>query len=244
MNKTLRVDKYLANSGFMSRKEIREIVKSGRVKVNDKVISDPGTHVKLSIDNVYLDDELIKYKKYIYIMLNKPKNVITATFDNKHKTVLDILPEEYKKFNLSPVGRLDIDTEGLLLLTNDGDLNHNLLSPKKHVYKTYYTLLEKPISINDIEQFEKGVRLDDGYVTMPAKLYEAQSEDKESNCVFVEIKEGKFHQVKRMFEAIGNKVLYLKRVKMGTLVLDEKLLPGQYRELSNYEEMTLMESVK
>lgn len=166
-------------------------------------------------------------------MLNKPKGVITATEDRRLRTVLDLIDEEYLRFIPSPVGRLDKDTEGLLLLTNDGMLNHNLTSPRKHVDKEYYAEILGKVGIKDIEAFNEGVVLDDGYKTMPAelKILEAAPVSK----VIVKIKEGKFHQVKRMFEAVDKKVIYLKRLSMGNLKLDEGLRPGEYRELTNQE---------
>lgn len=240
MKELIRIDRYLANSSTLSRKEIRKIIKSGRVKLNENTVKDPGLQVVLQKDIVQMDDEIVQYKKYLYIMLNKPQGVITATVDNKHKTVLDLLPEDYKKFDLSPVGRLDKDTEGLLLITNNGDMNHKLTSPNSDVYKTYFSIIEKPIGSSDIKAFKEGVTLDDGYVTLPAELWEAEARENMGNGVYVKIKEGKFHQVKRMFEAIDNKVLFLKRIKMGPLVLDMGLLPGEYRELGEDEEKELL----
>lgn len=162
-------------------------------------------------------------------MLNKPKDYISATFDNKHKTVLDLI-KGFKTYNLFPVGRLDIDTEGLLILTNDGMLAHNLLSPNKHISKKYYVMLEKEISKIEINKIENGIVLDDGYLTKESKI-----ELIDNKTLFINIFEGKYHQVKRMFEAVNNKVIYLKRVQMGELKLDQNLKLGQYRELTSSE---------
>ena len=175
-------------------------------------------------------------------MMNKPAGVISATFDKRHETVIDILPEEYKCFELFPVGRLDIDTEGLLLLTNDGQLAHELLSPKKHVPKRYFAFVEGEVTENDIKKFEEGLILEDGYKALPAELYIL---DKDANSsVDVVIYEGKFHQVKRMFEAVGKKVRFLKRVTMGNLVLDKELAPGECRELTHDELTNLINEVR
>jgi len=163
--------------------------------------------------------EILKYREYIYIMMNKPQGVISATYDNRHRTVIDILPDEYKFFNLFPVGRLDIDTEGLLLLTNDGQLAHELLSPRKHVPKKYYALIDGIVTTKDVDVFREGVVLDDGYKTLPSELFILKSDPYSE--VEIVIYEGKFHQVKRMFEAVGKKVKYLRRIGMGKLKLDE-----------------------
>lgn len=185
--------------------------------------------------------EILKYREYIYIMMNKPQGVISATYDNRHRTVIDILPDEYKFFNLFPVGRLDIDTEGLLLLTNDGQLAHELLSPRKHVPKKYYALIDGIVTTKDVDVFREGVVLDDGYKTLPSELFILKSGPYSE--VEIVIYEGKFHQVKRMFEAVGKKVKYLRRIGMGKLKLDETLEPGDVRELTD-EEMLLVKEVE
>jgi 16S rRNA pseudouridine516 synthase len=167
------------------------------------------------------------------MMMNKPDGVISATYDNKLKTVIDILPDEYKPFNLFPAGRLDIDTEGLLLMTNDGQLAHEMLAPKKHVPKKYFAHIDKAVDGQDITAFDEGITLDDGYKTLPAKLSVVGKEAGDE--VEIVIYEGKFHQIKRMFEARGKKVLYLKRMQMGSLKLDEKLKTGGCRELTDDE---------
>lgn len=233
MGDTQRVDKLLANSGFGTRKEVKKLIKSGAVKVDGAIITDSGIHVDPVDSLVEVGGEVVKYREYIYVMMNKPQGVISATFDKKHMTVVDILPKEYKCFNLFPVGRLDIDTEGLLIMTNDGQLAHEVLSPKKHVPKRYHAVIKGTVTEEDIECFKKGVMLDDGYQCLPADLYILKSED--ISHVEVIIYEGKFHQVKRMFKAVNKEVKYLKRIEMGKLKLDSTLLKGECRELLKSE---------
>ncbi|HOP99729.1 MAG TPA: pseudouridine synthase [Acetivibrio clariflavus] len=242
MRETKRVDKILSNLGFGTRKQIKQLIKNGEVKVDGQVINDSGMHIDPKKSQIEISGQRLKYRQFIYIMMNKPAGVISATFDNKHKTVVDILPDEYKCFNLFPVGRLDLDTEGLLLLTNDGQLAHELLSPKKHVPKKYFAFIEGEVSKDDVKKFEEGITLDDGYKTLPAELYILDSGANSS--VDVIIYEGKFHQIKRMFEAVGKKVKYLKRISMGSLVLDNELAPGECRELTEEEISNLINEVK
>ena len=230
MRNTQRLDKVLSNFGYGTRREIRQLVKDGAVKVGGVVARDGGMHIDPSSDVIEINGEILVYREFIYIMMNKPTGVISATSDNKLKTVIDILPEKFKGFDLFPAGRLDIDTEGLLLLTNDGRLAHNMLSPRKHVPKRYYALVEGCVAEEDAKRFEEGVVLDDGYKTMQAELDIIKS-GQHSEIELV-LHEGKFHQVKRMFEAVGKKVTYLKRIEMGGLSLDESLIPGDCRELS------------
>lgn len=237
----MRIDRALGNSGYGTRKEIKELIRSGKVMVNGEVIKNPGTHVNPDEDIISIDGKEVRYRKYVYLMLNKPMGVITATRDNKHKTFLDIIPEKYLKFNLSSAGRLDIDTEGLLMLTNNGPLIHELITPGKQVDKTYFAIIIKEAGEDDIESFSRGVVLDDGYKTMPAVLEYAE-EDKHK--IFLTIKEGKYHQVKRMFEAVGKKVLYLKRIRMANIYLDDSLNPGECRELTDDEICSLEEYIK
>lgn len=238
----MRLDKFLANSGIGTRKEVKELLKKRLIKVNDEIVKDGKIHVNENEDTVKYKDEIISYKKFVYIMLNKPNGVISATEDKVHKTVIDLLGDEYRTFEVFPVGRLDIDTEGLLLLTNDGVLSHNLLSPNKHVDKKYYVELEKLLTKMDIDKLEKGVELKD-FTTKDAKV-EIIENGEEANKIraYITISEGKFHQVKRMFKAVGNEVKYLKRVKMGTLSLDENLKLGEYRELTEDELTKLKEN--
>lgn len=238
----MRLDKFLANSGVGTRKEVKELLKKRLIKVNDEIVKDGKIHVNENEDTVKYKDEIISYKKFVYIMLNKPNGVISATEDKVHKTVIDLLGDEYRTFEVFPVGRLDIDTEGLLLLTNDGVLSHNLLSPNKHVDKKYYVELEKLLTEMDIAKLEKGVELKD-FTTKDAKVEIIENgEESDKIRVYITISEGKFHQVKRMFKAVGNEVKYLKRVKIGTLSLDENLKLGEYRELTEDELTKLKEN--
>ena len=238
----MRLDKFLANSGIGTRKEVKELLKKRLIKVNDEIVKDGKIHVNENEDTVKYKDEIISYKKFVYIMLNKPNGVISATEDKVHKTVIDLLGDEYRTFEVFPVGRLDIDTEGLLLLTNDGVLSHNLLSPNKHVDKKYYVELEKLLTKMDIDKLEKGVELKD-FTTKDSKVEIIEyGEESDKIRVYITISEGKFHQVKRMFKAVGNEVKYLKRVKMGTLSLDENLKLGEYRELTEDELTKLKEN--
>jgi len=227
-----RLDKVLANMGLGTRKEVKALVKQKLIEVDGVVATDPGMHVIPEEQTILVEGEPLNYKRWIYVMLNKPPGVISATEDPRHETVVDLLPIEWAD-KVHPVGRLDIDTEGLLLLTNDGQLSHSLLSPKKKVDKEYYAKIRGQVTQNHIDEFAKGVTLDDGYHTMPAKL-EILSSGEESE-IKVTIMEGKFHQVKRMFAAFGLEVTYLKRLRMGTLVLDESLELGDYRELTEEE---------
>lgn len=235
----IRLDKMICNLGYSTRSQLKKEMKTGCVTVNGQIVKDSSLIVDSDIDVVTYYNETINYIKYIYLMMNKPQGVISATEDyHCAKTVIDLLDDFSKNFQPFPVGRLDKDTEGLLLLTNDGKLAHNMLSPRKHVDKTYFAYIEGQLTDNDIKAFNEGVTfLDDGYKTMPAKLEIIKSNDI-SECK-VTIKEGKFHQVKRMFEAVDKRVIYLKRLSMGAIKLDEELNLGEYREL-NDEEMLLL----
>ena len=208
------------------------------ISVNGKVINNPGVQVDSESDDIRFNGEKIVYREFVYIMLNKPDGYISATFDKYDPIVLDLIDQSYLVFEPFPVGRLDKDTEGLLVLTNDGQLAHRVLSPKKHVPKTYYAKIEGRVTEEDIKAFEAGVTLDDGYETMPAQLKILESG--EMSEIELTIHEGKFHQVKRMFESVGKKVVYLKRLSMGKLKLDESLGLGEYRELTE-EEVKLIE---
>lgn len=238
MAKKLRLDKVLSNIGCGSRAEIKKYCKYGKITVNGKVANNPGLQVDPESDEILFDGEAVNYREFVYIMLNKPDGYISATFDKRDPIVLDLIDPSYLVFEPFPVGRLDKDTEGLLILTNDGQLSHRVLSPKKHVPKTYYAKIEGVVTEEDIIAFEKGVTLDDGYETMPSQLKILKSE--EISEIELTIHEGKFHQVKRMFESVGKKVVYLKRLSMGKLKLDESLALGEYRELTE-EEIKLME---
>ncbi len=227
-----RVDKVLSNMGFGSRREIKDKMKKKLVTVEGVVVTDPGCKVDPYEDKIVIEGEEVFYRKFIYLMMNKPQGVVSATFDNHDQTVIDLLPFDYKAFDPAPVGRLDKDTVGFLLITNDGELNHQLLSPKSHVDKVYYAYLEKEAIEEDIKAFEKGVVLGDGYKCMPAGL-EIGEEDKKE--VYVTLREGKFHQVKRMFHARDNEVTFLQRISFGPLQLDEDLEEGDFRELTETE---------
>lgn len=234
--KQARIDKVLGNLGIGSRSEIKKMAKQGRITINAKVVKDSGTQCDPERDQIQVDGSDIIYREFIYLMLHKPAGVISATEDKFDKTVLDLVSPQHQVFAPFPVGRLDKDTEGLLLLTNDGQLAHDLLSPRKHVPKIYEAEVEGTLHHEHIELFKRGVTLEDGYVTMPASLtIVEQGDEKSHNRISLTISEGKFHQVKRMFQAIGCEVVYLKRVAMGNLRLDETLLKGKYRELTEGE---------
>lgn len=238
MGKKMRVDKLLSNVGVASRAELKKYCKQGLISVNGKVINNPGVQVDSESDDIRFNGEKIVYREFVYIMLNKPDGYISATFDKYDPIVLDLIDQSYLVFEPFPVGRLDKDTEGLLVLTNDGQLAHRVLSPKKHVPKTYYAKIQGKVTEEDILAFEKGVILDDGYETMPSQLKILKSDNMSE--IELTIHEGKFHQVKRMFESVGKKVVYLKRLSMGKLKLDESLGLGEYRELTE-EEVKLIE---
>lgn len=234
----LRLDKILSHMGYLSRSEVKKACKQGLISVNNKIVKDYGLQVDTTKDEIILNGEKVVYKEFIYIMLNKPDAYLSATYDKKDKIVLDLIDKKYLAFEPFPVGRLDKDTEGLLVLTNDGKLSHRILSPKKHIPKTYYAKIKGKVDEFDIKEFEKGVTLDDGYVTMPSTLKILKSD--EISEIELTIHEGKFHQVKRMFESVGKKVIYLKRISMGKLELDKNLALGEYRELTE-EEVKLLE---
>lgn len=229
----MRIDKVLSNLGYGSRKDVKKLLKDGAVKVNNEIVKDAKHHVDPEKDSITLNGEEIHYREFIYLMMNKPPGVISATEDNRDETVIDLLEIEDQVFEPFPVGRLDKDTEGLLLITNDGQLSHKLLSPKKHVPKTYFAVIEGEVTEEDIEAFKEGVTLDDGYETKPGDLVILKSGF--TSDIELTITEGKFHQVKRMFEAVGKRVIYLKRLSMGPLKLDETLELGEYRELTDEE---------
>ncbi|QCR33302.1 pseudouridine synthase [Lysinibacillus sp. SGAir0095] len=234
----MRLDKLLANMGYGTRKEVKQLLKQKGVTVDGEIVKDSSLHVNPDIQEVSVFGERVEYTEFIYLMMNKPPGVISATEDHIDKTVIDLLDPLAQHFKPFPVGRLDKDTEGLLLITNDGQLAHNLLSPKKHVPKTYYAKIEGEVTESDIEAFKQGVELDDGYVTKPGELVILSSGPRSE--IELTIQEGKFHQVKRMFESVGKKVTYLKRLSMGSLKLDESLNLGDYRELTDEELKSLV----
>ena len=231
MSKTIRLDKYLSDMTSETRSKVKEYIRKGRITVNTVIVKSPDTKVDTDNDVVCLDGRKVGYVEYYYYMMNKPQGVITSTEKGKTKTVMDVFKEnaiDCPRFDeLSPVGRLDKDTEGLLLITNDGELNHKLLSPKNHVDKVYFTELKHPLKLSDIEAFAEGLDLGD-FISKPAKLEICENEGEFTARVI--ISEGKFHQIKRMFE-----VIYLKRLQMGSLTLDYDLVLGEVRELTEDE---------
>lgn len=228
----MRLDKYLAHYGIGTRKEVKSYIRKGFVKVNSQIIKKDDFKVDIEKDCVEFHDEIIQYKPYVYIMLNKPAGYVSASQDQIHSTVVDLI-KGYENYDLFPVGRLDKDTEGLLILTNDGDFSHKLLSPRRHHLKLYYAKVDGIVDENDIKKFKEGIYIDD-YQCFPANLSIINIGENESE-VYIEIFEGKFHQIKRMVQALGKKVTYLKRVQIKTLKLDENLKLGQYRELTDHE---------
>ncbi|MGN0164496.1 MAG: pseudouridine synthase [Candidatus Ornithomonoglobus sp.] len=234
----MRLDKYISDSAPYSRKEIKKLIKCGAVTVNDITAAKPEMQVTES-DRVAIDGEEVNYAKYVYLILNKPQGYISATEDRQYRVVTELVPEEYEHYNVFPVGRLDIDTEGLLILTNDGALDHAVTSPKKNVYKRYFARLDRPAEKDDIDAFAAGMEFKE-FTARPARL-EICGDPHE---VYVEIAEGKYHQVKRMFERVGKTVVYLKRVSIGGLVLPEGLEPGNLMEIDKKELVMLLETNK
>lgn len=229
-----RLDKIISATGKKSRREVREMVRQGRVLVDGKPAPAADMKVDPQTAVILLDGEPLGYEKFTYVMLHKPAGVLTATEDRRQETVLDLLPPELRRRALSPVGRLDKDTEGLLLLTNDGQLAHRLLSPKSHVGKVYYARVDGALEPGDIAAFAAGMTLGDGLECLPAGL-----EILSPTEALVTLREGKFHQVKRMLAARGKPVLYLKRLSMGRLRLDPALAPGAWRMLTEEERSAL-----
>jgi 16S rRNA pseudouridine516 synthase len=230
-----RLDKTLSNAMFGSRKEVTVKIRNGEVSVNEVIIKDPSFKVEPQADKIIVKGVTLNYKEYYHIMLNKPSGVITATEDKRgNKTVLDLIDDKYPKDKLFPVGRLDKDTTGFVLLTTDGQLAHRIMNGKKDILKVYFVTLDEPIKEAFFESFENGVVIDDGYKCKSAKL-----EVIDPLSCYLTISEGKFHQVKRMFEACGRRVVALKRVKIGGIDLDDTLAIGEYRELTQDEIINL-----
>ena len=233
----LRLDKYLADMGAGTRSEVKDLIRRGRVQVDGIVCRLPEQKVDPAVNEVVLEGQRIGYQKFYYYMMNKPAGVVTAREDGRDRTVMEVLAEEGVNCpafaELSPVGRLDKDTEGLLLVTNDGALAHRLLAPGKHVVKTYYARVQGEMTPADVRAFAEGIRLSD-FTAMPAEL-EILAVGEGVSEVLIRIQEGKFHQVKRMVHAVGKEVTRLKRLSMGSLELDEKLEPGEWRELTEQE---------
>ncbi len=225
----MRLDKMLSNSGVGSRKDIKSLVRSGAVTVNGEVAKKSDIHINENADNICVNGAPVEYREFIYLMLNKPAGYVSATEDFKYPTVIDLVPQEYSHYDLFPVGRLDIDTEGLLILTNDGAYAHNMLSPKKHVYKTYYAELDIPAAEEDISAFEGGITIEGGYTCKSAELTILKGD---TPAALVRICEGKFHQVKLMFKAVGKTVTYLKRIKFGEFDLPGDLELGGVIEVA------------
>lgn len=239
MAKLERLDKVLANMGYGSRRDVKRFIKDGLVLVNDKIVKNNDLKVDPYGDKILFNGDIVIYKEFIYLMMNKPQGLVSSTDDPLTKTVIDLLDDEYLIYKPFPVGRLDKDTEGLLLISNDGKLAHELLSPKKGINKTYYAEVDGLVQEEYIDTFEDGVTLEDGYKTMPAKLEIIESGV--ISKINLTIQEGKYHQVKRMFESLSMKVIFLKRISMGPLALDGDLNTGEYRELSD-EEIKLLKS--
>ena len=227
-----RIDKIIASQGQYSRSEVKKLVKSGRVTLDGRVLKSSDEKADPNVNVIAIDGKAIGYKKHLYIMLNKPQGVVSATDDRDHETVIDLVPKELRRDGLFPAGRLDGDTVGFVLITDDGDFAHEILSPKNHIMKTYHATLQRELTQEDIDAFRNGIELRDGTLCLEA---EVTAIDSEVPMAQVKICEGKYHQVKRMFAALGNKVLYLKRVKMGELSLDESLEEGQCREITPEE---------
>ncbi len=223
-----RLDKILSGTGRWSRKEVKELVRVGRVSANGAVVKSPEEKYDRDSLALLVDGESVLAPKFTYLMLHKPAGLVSATEDPKQPTVLELLPVHLRKIGLFPAGRLDKDTEGLLLLTNDGALAHELLAPKKHVDKTYFVRVDGTLNREDVAAFEGGMTLGDGYTCLPAGLTLLES----PNEAIVTLREGKYHQIKRMLSAREKPVLYLKRLTMGSLILDPNLAPGEWRELT------------
>lgn len=230
-----RLDKLIASQGNMTRKEVQKLIKSGMVEVNGELVTDCGLSVDSDTDRVKIDGNELFYKRSIYIMMNKPAGVLSASSDKKATTVIDLVPDKLRRRELFPAGRLDKDTTGFILITDDGALSHNILSPKNHVIKTYEALLNAEISERDISLFAEGIVLEDGTECMPAQIKAL------GNCIVqIKICEGKFHQIKRMVAAVGKEVLQLKRVSIGGLELDTSLAEGECREITEDELNSLL----
>lgn len=234
----IRLDKYLAQTGNGTRSQVKELIKKGLVSVNGEIIKNSEYKLNEQSDEVFISGSKVNYIRYEYFMLNKPAGYVSATEDKKEKTVLELIKDK-KRHDLFPVGRLDKDTEGLLIISNDGAMAHDILSPKKHVDKVYYAKIEGKVQKQHIEVFKEGIDIGEKRKTLPAELCIISSGD--ISEIEITIREGKYHQIKRMFLAIGMKVLYLKRIKMGNILLDESLKKGEYRRLRDEEIRALTE---
>ncbi len=233
-----RLDKIIASQSTFSRKDARNLIKDGGVKVNGEVVTSPDTAFDKDKDTLSLFDKVFKVKRFVYIMLNKPAGILSAAKDVRAKTVIDLLPEKVYRRGLFPTGRLDKDTTGFMLITDDGDFAHRILSPKNHVFKTYEARLKHPLEDGAEQRLERGITLSDGTCCLPAYIEVLESEDKP--LVKVRIREGKYHQIKRMFAALGNEVIALKRTQIGNLALDPALKSGECRKLTKEEVAQIM----
>ena len=233
---SVRLDKYIADTGAASRREAKELVKAGRVRVDNAIAASPEIKLDPAVSVVYIDGEALDYKSSRYIMMNKPNGILSATEDSKQQTVIDLLPDSLKKQELFPVGRLDKDTTGLLLLTNDGVFSHSIITPKKHVAKVYRAAVSDVLDENDVKAFENGIILADGTECLPAKLVIERP-----SVGLATVYEGKYHQVKRMFASRGKHVTALHRMSIGGLELDPALKPGEFRELTEEEKKKIFE---
>lgn len=229
----MRLDKFLADMQLGTRSQVKDFIKKGLVTVNGKPVTKADLKIEEKTDVVTCKGQTLSYQKYRYFLLHKPAGVVTATKDSRDKTVMELLPKELAS-DFFPVGRLDKDTEGLLLITNDGELSHKLLSPKRHVAKTYYVVCDGVLTDEAVKKLEQGVDIGDDKITLPADV-EVVEKAHDSYTIRLTITEGRFHQVKRMIHAVGGEVTYLKRLSMGSLMLDETLAKGSWRELTDEE---------
>lgn len=236
-----RLDNILVNSGYGSRREVQKIIKQKKVTVNGEIINRPSMHFDILKDDICVLGEKVLYKEFVYLMLNKPSGFVSATHDKFERTVLELIDDKDKFLDPYPIGRLDKDTVGLLIISNDGNMCHRVLSPKYHVEKKYFVRVDTCLNSSHVEIFKNGVVLDNGYKCKPCELIILNSDSETSECEVI-LTEGKFHQIKKMFEAIDSKVLYLKRTKFSGIELDENLNEGEYRNLSD-EEINILKSV-
>ena len=234
----MRLDKFLVTMEVCSRSQAKDIVKQGHITINGQICKKADIKINEDVDMVAYKGQPIQYNEFYYYMLHKPQDVVTATQDNHDKTVMELLDSNIRRKDLFPVGRLDKDTEGLLLITNDGELAHLLLSPKRHVDKTYLVHLAKSIDEESLKKLSEGVDIGEDELTLPANVVKV-----DDKIIHLTIHEGKFHQVKRMLKAVGNEVVYLKRLTFGSLTLDESLICGSYRPLTDHEIIELRKAV-
>lgn len=226
----MRLDKFLCEMNLGTRSQVKDLIRRGAVTVNDVPVKGADTRVDEEKDTVCVQGQPVRYQKFFYYMLNKPPGIVSATRDMLSATVMELLRPEHRRSDLFPAGRLDKDTEGFLLLTNDGELAHRLLSPKKHVDKTYRVSIDHGLSGEDVQRLEQGVDIGEDCLTLPAKVQQM-----EEKVILLTIQEGKFHQIKRMLMAVDNSVTALKRISFGGITLDDTLKPGEYRELTEEE---------